>query len=190
MRYRAGLETREKILDATRELLAGVGLDGTTISAICGKAGIRAGSFYNLFSSKEEAVLTAVREAITAVDPDPARRGDETVEDLIEAYIRFITGEPVLARVYLRIAVGGAMSDPAIAERVLRHHQARVERLREALLRSREDLGLAEAELAAEAMLAAMNGYAIHSMLDPGFDFASHARRLIQAGPGDHAGES
>ncbi len=181
MRYRSGLETRHKILDATRQLLAEVGLDGTTIKAICDRAGVRAGSFYNLFDSKEEAILTAVREAITAVDPDPAGLGQETIGDLIEAYVRFVTREPVLARVYLRIAVGGGMSDSAIAERVLRHHQARVERFRDALLREDEGLTKEAAELAAEATLASLNGYAIHSILDPSFDFARHAERLTPA---------
>ncbi|MDH3500105.1 MAG: TetR/AcrR family transcriptional regulator [Acidimicrobiia bacterium] len=181
MRYRAGLETRAKILDATRELLAEGGLDGATIKAICERADVRAGSFYNLFDSKEEAILTAVRQAITAVDPDPAGLGEEQIADLIEAYIRFVTAEPVLAKVYLRIAVGGGVSDQAIADRMLRHHRARVERFRDALLRADPHLPKEEAELDAEATLAAINGYALHSILDPTFDFAGHARRLIPA---------
>ena len=68
MRYKAGLETRERILGATRTLVAANGLDGTTIKAICELAGVLPGSFYNLFASKEQAVLTVVREAIDAVD--------------------------------------------------------------------------------------------------------------------------
>ena len=70
MRNRAGIETRERILGATQRLLAERGLDGVTIKGICDAADVHAGSFYNLFDSKEQVVLTAVREAITAVDPD------------------------------------------------------------------------------------------------------------------------
>ena len=179
MRYRAGLETRERILDATRDVLASKGLDGTTIKAICDAAGVRAGSFYNLFDSKEQAILTAVRRAIRAVDPDPTGSGEETVHDLIEAYIRFLAEAPTIARVYLRIAVGGSMSDPAVAERVLRHHRNRIARFKAAIMGADPSTDQARAELDAEAMLAAINGYAMHSVLDPEFDFADHARRLV-----------
>lgn len=71
MRYRRGIEARERILNATRSLIADVGLEGTTIKAICSRAEVLPGSFYNLFDSKEQAILTVVREAIDAVDPDP-----------------------------------------------------------------------------------------------------------------------
>jgi Transcriptional regulator len=70
MRYRVGLETRTRILEATRDLVAAQGLEKTTIKAICEKAGILVGSFYNLFQSKEEAILTVVADAIRAVGPD------------------------------------------------------------------------------------------------------------------------
>ena len=55
VRYKAGLQTRERILAATRELLGELGMDATTVSGICAKAGIGAGSFYNLFDTKEQA---------------------------------------------------------------------------------------------------------------------------------------
>ena len=99
MRYKAGLETRERILGATRSLVAENGLDGTTIKAICELAGVLPGSFYNLFASKEQAILTVVREAIDAVDPDPDHHGTDTLEDLVAAYVRFLEerlGVPVV----------------------------------------------------------------------------------------------
>ena len=86
MRYKAGLETRDKILQATRSLIAEVGLEGTTIKAICDRAGVLPGSFYNLFDSKEQVIITVVREAIDAVDPDPEHLGTDTVADLVDAY--------------------------------------------------------------------------------------------------------
>lgn len=183
MRNRAGLETRSKILEATRQLLADVGLEGTTIKAICDRAGIRAGSFYNLFESKEQVILSVVREAIEAVDPDPGRLGTDHVTDLVEAYVRFVIEEPVMARVYLAIAVSGALNDAAIASRVLRHHQARVARFTSTLMRDRPGLGESDAAAISEALVAALNGYALHSLLDPDFDFAGHARRLLTMEP-------
>jgi AcrR family transcriptional regulator len=183
MRNRAGVETAERIVAATRTLLAEVGLEGTTVKAICDAAGVRAGSFYNLFESKEEVVLTVIREAIQAVDPHPGHTETDTVADLVEAYIRFVTGENILARVYMAVAVSGAVTDGAIRTRVLRHHQARLDRFAAAFRRDRPDLDEAAGRDLMEAMLAALNGYTLQRMLDPNFDFAGHARRLLTMEP-------
>jgi AcrR family transcriptional regulator len=179
VRYRAGLETQEKILSATRSLLAEVGLEGITLKGICERAGVLPGSFYNLFETKEEAVVTVVRQALEAVDPDPNRRGRDTVEDLVEAYIRFIAGEPVLARIYVQLAVAGSADDHRLRGRILRHHANRLDRFTDGLCRSRPGLASAEARRKAEFLLAALQGLTIWNVLDPGFDFAAHARDLL-----------
>lgn len=188
MTNRAGLETKERILAATRSLLARWGLEGATVSAICREARILPGSFYNLFESKEQAVLTVVREAIAAVDPESTDRASGeglrgpagySVADLVEAYVSFVAEQATLARVYLIVAVSGGLTDPGIRGRVLRHHQRRLERFSKALRQERGDLTNGEAERQAEAILAALNGYALHSLLDPTFDLAAHARRLV-----------
>jgi len=69
-RYQVGLQTEARIIDATRSLLAEGGLDAATLKSICDRAEVRSGSFYNLFDSKEEAIIRVVRESIRAVDPD------------------------------------------------------------------------------------------------------------------------
>ncbi len=180
MRYRVGLETRTRILEATRDLVASQGLDGTTIKAICDRAGILAGSFYNLFASKEEAIFTVVADAIRAVDPDPD--GPNTLTELIEAYVDFIETQEPAARVYLTVAVTGGLTDPDIRSRMLRHHEQRVDRFAEALLSARPDLTEEEIRQRVEALLAALNGLAFHRLLDPSFDLRRHARGLLQIG--------
>ncbi len=180
MRNRAGIETRERILDATRTLLSERGLEGTTVKGICEAAGILAGSFYNLFDSKEQVVLAVVAEAIAAIDPAP--EGDhatETVADLVDAYVRFVTEEQTLARVYLAVAVTRGLQDPDMARRVLRHHEQRLQRFRRALIG--EGMSESEAGRRAEALLATLEGYALHALLDPQFDLAGHALRLVDA---------
>jgi AcrR family transcriptional regulator len=176
--YRAGIATREKILAATRRLLAEGGVEAATVKAICAKAGVLPGSFYNLFESKEQAILTVVREAINAVEPDP---GTETLADLVEAYVRFITGEPTLARVYLVMAVSGGLTDRKLGQRVLRHHQARLDRFRRAILAEGRGADPEEATARAESLLAALNGYAFNALLDSDFDFPKHAERLLRS---------
>ncbi len=179
MRNRAGLVTRQRILDATRSLLAERGLDGTTVKAICDTAGVRAGSFYNLFDSKERAVLAVTREAITAVDPDPEGTGEDHTRDLVEAYIRFVNDDPTMARIYLVVALTGSLTDAAIAKRIARHHEDRTARFTAALRNDRPDLPIEEVTARVEALLAALMGYTMQALLDPSFDFAAHARRLL-----------
>lgn len=189
-RYRVGLETRERILAAARSLLGEVGFEGTTLKAISDRAGIGAGSFYNLFRSKDDAVLEVVRQAINAVDPDPSGLGKETVADLVHAYVAFLSDDQQLARIYVRLAVTGVLTDGGLAGRVRRHHAARVERFTEALRRDRPDLEGPEAAAQAEAAVAALTGFAVHWLVDGLFDLHGQAHRLIATLTGqvpDHA---
>jgi AcrR family transcriptional regulator len=178
-RYRVGLETRERILGATRELLGEVGIEGVTLKAITDRAGVGAGSFYNLFETKEQAVLEVVREAIAAVDPDPSGVGRESLTDLVDAFVLFMTGEASgIARIYLQLAASG-LTDDRMARWVLRSHRRRVQRFRDAILREVPGRSEEEAEERAEAILAALTGFAITWLIDPRFDFFAHARRLV-----------
>ncbi len=180
VRYQAGLKTRDRILDATRSLIADVGLDGTTIKAICDNAGVLPGSFYNLFDSKEQAVITVVREAIDAVDPDPDHVGSQdTLSDLVEAYVRFVREEGDLAGVYIAIAVSGSRNNEDIRGRFIRHHEGRVSRFAAAIEREHPGISEAEKTRRAETLVSALNGITLHGVLDPNFDVATHARALL-----------
>lgn len=180
MRYKAGLQTRDKIIEATRGSIAENGLEGTTIKGICERAGVLPGSFYNLFDSKEEAVITVVREAIDAVDPDPEHQGTDTLADLVDAYIRFMNEQSELARVYIGIAVSGSRNNPELKGRVTRHHEGRVARFGAALEREHPEMSPTEAKQRAETLVTALNGIALHRVLDPDFDVATHARSLLR----------
>lgn len=178
-RYKSGLATQQRILASARELLGEVGFDGTTVKAICERSEIRAGSFYNLFESKDQVVLTVVREAIQAVDPDPDGVGSDTVEQLAQAYVNFIVNERRLGRVYLQLALTAGLTDETLRSRMLRHHQHRVNRFTDALVREHPTLGLDEARTRMQLLLAGLNGLAYHWVLDPEFDFRHKADILV-----------
>lgn len=176
-RYQVGIQTETRICDATRELLAEEGLEGTTLKAICDRAGVRAGSFYNLFSSKEEVVLRVVRQAIDAVDPDPEHEGrDDSLDDLIAAYIAFIVDQSDLARIYIQMAISGSGDGSDAGRGFLRHHDRRVERFTAAIRRRDPGLSRRQSVARAEVILGALDGLAFRWVLDDSFDFARHAR--------------
>ncbi|MGI9667659.1 MAG: TetR/AcrR family transcriptional regulator [Acidimicrobiia bacterium] len=175
-RYQAGIETEARIVDATRSLLAEGGQDAATLKAICDRAEVRAGSFYNLFDSKEEVVIRVVRESIEAVDPDPDGAGTDTVDDLVAAYIRFFEEEPELARIYVLAALSGDQSGNGARSRFLRHHQRRVERFADAMVRSGTHQGDVATDRA-ELLLASLDGLAFRWSLDHSFAFADYAKK-------------
>lgn len=178
-RYRVGLETRARILAATRDVLGEHGLENTTLKAITDRAGVGAGSFYNQFESKEAAVLEVLREAIVAVDPDPAGLGRESLDDLVDAFIGFVTSDEsaALARIHVQLT-SSALTDPLIAERMVRSHRRRVERFAAAIVRDQGDVDQDAAQRHAEILLAGLTGLALQWMWDPGFDYAGHAACL------------
>lgn len=175
--YKAGIETRQRILDAVGSLLAERGLEGLTIAGVCQRAGIQVGSFYHQFDSKEDAVLNVVRGAIDAVDPDPQHAGTDTISDLTHAYVQFVTTEPHLARVYIRLGVGRGLAEGGSGP-YLAHHRRRVERFADAMARQ-HDLEEKESLARAELMLAALNGLAVGWLLDPTMDLEGLAERAI-----------
>lgn len=174
-RYQAGIKTEARIIDATRSLLAEGGLEAATLKAICDRAEVKAGSFYNLFDSKEEVIIMVVREAIDAVDPDPTGKGTDTIDDLVAAFVRFFEEDPQTARVYVIAAVKNESSANGARKRFLKHHKRRVERFADALARSDATLSREAAEMRAELLLGALDGLAFRWALDPSFEFAKYA---------------
>lgn len=174
-RYQVGIKTESRIIEATRSLLAEGGMETATLKAICERADVQSGSFYNLFDSKEDAIIRVVRESIKAVDPDPEHVGTDTVDDLVAAYIRFFEEEPKMARVYVMAALTGESSRNGARRRFLRHHQRRVERFAEAMQRDVGNLTPEDAAVQAELLLGALDGLAFRWALDQKFDFPKHA---------------
>lgn len=175
-RYQVGIRTEAKIIEATRSLLAEGGMEAATLKAICDRAEVRSGSFYNLFDSKEDVIIHVVRESIDAVDPDPDHAGTDTVDDLVSAYIRFFDEEPELARVYVLAALTGESSTNGGRRRFLRHHLRRVERFADAMARADKAISTEQSEVRAELLLGALDGLAFRWALDDEFDFAGFAR--------------
>ena len=93
--------TRERLLDAAREVLAREGIQGASVEHICEQAGFTRGAFYSNFTSKDELMLavfdreretmfTTLREAA-----DPASyAGMSVVEAFAVVMDRFLLLQP------------------------------------------------------------------------------------------------
>ena len=94
-------ETRERMLEAARSVLAREGLQGASVEHICEQAGYTRGAFYSNFSSKDELLLalfhrerelmlSRLREAA-----DPASlSGDDVVKSFGAVLDRFLLMQP------------------------------------------------------------------------------------------------
>lgn len=100
--------TRERLLDAARDLLAREGIHGASVEHICELAGFTRGAFYSNFSSKDELVLALferefadlVRSLEEAIDP--ARYEDLNPADALAAIMdRFLQLRPADLDFYL-----------------------------------------------------------------------------------------
>jgi AcrR family transcriptional regulator len=109
---------RERILDATEQLVAEHGVAGTSIEAIVKEAGVSSVTFYEFFADKGECFVAAFDRAVeaTALDLAVAAAGDpaaggltwsEEVATGLRALTRLIDAEPRRARLCLIAAPTG-----------------------------------------------------------------------------------
>ncbi len=111
--------TRQRILEAARELFARRGFDGASTRDVARAAGIAAGTLFNYFATKEAIAMTLVAEALTEGREDYRKKAAGIVsleEDLfafIAAQVRRLRPhrgylEPVLERALSPLALAAA----------------------------------------------------------------------------------
>ncbi|MGP3534488.1 TetR/AcrR family transcriptional regulator [Microbacterium sp. RD1] len=66
--------TRQRLLDAAAAVFAEVGLDATSVEAVCERAGFTRGAFYSNFASKEELFLELAATVTSARVAEVAER--------------------------------------------------------------------------------------------------------------------
>ncbi len=83
-RRRRHLErTRQDILEATAEVVAVFGYQGSRIEEICTRAGISRGAFYHHFPSKEAAIVALIERNLAPLIEEATRIERVTVEDRV-----------------------------------------------------------------------------------------------------------
>lgn len=93
--------TRERLLDAARDVLAREGIHGASVEHICEHAGFSRGAFYSNFSSKDELVLALFQREFADLmgrleeAVDPAAYDGMAPEDALSAIMdRFLQLRP------------------------------------------------------------------------------------------------
>ena len=106
-------ERRERLLDAGLELFGTVGFAKTTIPMLCSASGVTARHFYEEFESREallrelyDRIAENALERVVAALRDIGRDVRARIRHSNEAYFRYLTSDPRLARVYAIEAVG------------------------------------------------------------------------------------
>lgn len=102
--------TRERLVEAARDLLAEIGIQGATVESICERAGFTRGAFYSNYASKDELILDIFgREKVqmialmqSAVDSEMGKTGDvDGVPAALRAVDRFLAAYPRDRRSFL-----------------------------------------------------------------------------------------
>lgn len=119
VRPRANSDTRARILDTARALVARHGYAGTSITMICRTAGINASSLYWFFASKEELFLAVIEEGARAfLDAVSTPREGKEQDDAVASVSRQLSEHALFLRVLLVMMLEARELSPAFRARV------------------------------------------------------------------------
>jgi AcrR family transcriptional regulator len=83
----AKAETRQRILEAARQLFSAGGFESSTTRDLADAAGIAAGTLFNYFPTKEAVLASLAAEAIAGLDRDFADGDGESPEEDLFAFV-------------------------------------------------------------------------------------------------------
>jgi AcrR family transcriptional regulator len=179
-----GRARRERLLDATAELVAARGFHAVGISDIGAAAGVTGSAIYRHFATKTEllvAVLDRVvdglldrAEDIVAASADPAA----TLDALVDAHVTFALRDRAILQVYAQ----EAHTLPPDDRRRLRRTQRRyVEHWADVLVAAQPDLDLDVARVRVQATFGLVNSVADLSTPLPDPELAALLRASARA---------
>ena len=180
-----GTDTRKRILDAARGVLAEEGMEGFTTRRVAARAGISHGMCHYHFADKRALVLALVEHARSDwIEPlERMVASDRRAEERIQAIIDWIA-EPATGEV---MRVHSTLYWFALAEDPIRVRLAAEYALwRDQFVRVFEDLAAEErlagfeARAIGEAFASAADGLVQQQSLDPAIDTRSLLRALFE----------
>jgi len=87
----AGIETKQKLIDTTMELIWKNSYGTVSVDDICKQANVKKGSFYHFFPSKEDLAVAAMDEAAKFIKAshDKIRANNKSAMERLDAYAKF-----------------------------------------------------------------------------------------------------
>ncbi|MCB9411501.1 MAG: TetR/AcrR family transcriptional regulator [Actinobacteria bacterium] len=165
-----GRKTREGVVAAAREVFEELGFNDATMSDVAARAGVSHGTVYVYFDSKAALLAQVVAELLAEVgDYLRVVDGEDPAARIAEANLRYLqvyTRHARLLQVVEQVATSDASFAAVLAEFRARH----VSRVADGIGRLQAHGLIAQdvdADIAAAALSAMVEGYARHS---PGYD--------------------
>lgn len=136
-RSRQGLQSRQKILDATFEIAAELGYGGTSIGKVSERAGLPASSVYWHFANKDELFAEVIQHSFNEwnasfPDPQPPADPSERHEVLLTNFrdvADSLASNPAFWRLGLMLTLERAAVEPTARRRFLEIRRKVLERL-------------------------------------------------------------
>jgi AcrR family transcriptional regulator len=177
--------TRERILEATSELMAEIGIDRVRTRAVAERAGVNPALVHYHFGSMSALVLEAAEHSlIRELGPSiEALQSGATIYDGVGAILEWIErhGRRTPGSTILAEAMVKATRDPAF-RRWTRHASRRFRALILERLEAARDSGEVDPDLDLEAaavlLAAALDGLLFHRLVDPKLDVTRAAGPL------------
>ena len=167
-------ETRQRLIDAGRDVFLRVGFHGASLDKVANVAGYTKGAVYSRFEDKDDLFLAVLEQSaeqrIAELETLMASGSDDLAATLIRSWEQMVRSEAnwFLLVVEFRIHVA---RNPALAPRYRARHQQLIKAVAAAIARLEpsvpEPRALAEFVLALASGLAVMGGS--HEKLDPTF---------------------
>lgn len=168
-----GVESRGRILEAARKLIAQRGYSGASVGAICREAGVARTSLYWHFGSKA-GLLAAVAHGVFEAWDERIRDGALAASDPLERLDRLIDGlrqmvlsEPGLAQLQFGVSLDGDAIPAEVGETVRRKRES----LQRMIIEDFEDsLGgaLPDLDVVARMIVALHHDAVLMHRVDPG----------------------
>lgn len=121
-------ERRHRILEATRELVTKHGYHGTIMRDVAAKAEVSATTLYNLYNTKDELLLEALKERIAEATELARKEAPEPGHRFLLAHVRHVAASTEATPAYVTAisqALFRANSGDALVEVLLREFRRR-----------------------------------------------------------------
>ncbi len=177
-RHQQGEASRAKILDATTEIAAERGYEGTSINLVSKRSGLPASSIYWHFQNKDELIAAVIQRSFDTWMAGNAARlglpvGDSRLERLVDAVqteAGSLTNNPDFLRLGLMLALEHRPEEPKAREIFLKVRHEAFERILLGIRFFMESEGLPRDDVAADRIarftLASVDGIFIANQAD------------------------